>query len=372
MISFDGLNKIITLASGITSVDAKDIYSDWKRWVQESDNSKWPIAFETVGGEDLSPGINAGSYYFIRNDSSWRIRPPEEDTTIYLIGNLTAKDSSLPILIPTTGNYRVLVAGLQPITQSVESLLLGQQHSSYIGQVNIDTLGFGVSGTSYPLGTASDPVNNVASAYSLATELRLDTFVIHGPIVLPSSSSLRHFKSKGGIATIDINGQDISATSFEGVQVYGTAPYAWTPITIRESNVYNFGNFQGSIANSIIDGSISFQAGLSEMFGCVGGASSTETVFNMRGLNTSLLIRNWTGPITFMSGTNPNSTIILDTLSSSIKIDSTCTSGSFIFYGVGNLTNNSTGNISLDYSLLRSVQVNAIENKINDLTALSL
>jgi hypothetical protein len=126
MFQFNGATKIISLQSGDSSVEVRDIYSAWKEWVQESDNSKWPIAFETVGGEPLTPGINAGAYYFIQNDLGWRIRPAEENATIYFEGNLAPADSSLPILINTTGNYNVLVVGLQPITQSVEALLVSQ------------------------------------------------------------------------------------------------------------------------------------------------------------------------------------------------------------------------------------------------------
>lgn len=123
MFSFNGSSKIISISSGVTSFDVKDLYSAWKRWTQEDDNSKWTIAFETVGGEPLTTGINSGAYFFIRNDLGWRIKPPEEDTTIYLLGNLAPKDSAYPILIPTNGDFSVLIVGLQPITQSVEQLL---------------------------------------------------------------------------------------------------------------------------------------------------------------------------------------------------------------------------------------------------------
>jgi hypothetical protein len=122
--SFDGQAKLIVPIVGTTQIDAKDLYSQWKEWVMLGDNSKWDIAFDVLGGDDLSPGVTAGSYFFLRNDLGWRIKPAEEDATVYIYGNLVPKDSNYPIFIPTTGSFSVLYLGLQPITQSVESLLV--------------------------------------------------------------------------------------------------------------------------------------------------------------------------------------------------------------------------------------------------------
>ncbi len=127
--TFDGTNLIITLpgtaGAGALTIDVgTELYSDWKEWFAISDNSKYPIAFNTVGGEDLTPGIKSGAYFFIRNDLGWRIRPAEEDATYTFVGNLAPQDSTIPILLPTVGNFRVLVNGLQPITQNVEGLII--------------------------------------------------------------------------------------------------------------------------------------------------------------------------------------------------------------------------------------------------------
>lgn len=124
MPTFDGANLVITLDSGVESVDAEnDLYSEWKEWVLLSDNSKYPPAFRAIGGDPLAPGLDAAPYFFLRNDLGWRIKPPEEDITIYIDGNLVPEDSSLPMLIPTAGNFTVGIFGLQSVTQQVEQLL---------------------------------------------------------------------------------------------------------------------------------------------------------------------------------------------------------------------------------------------------------
>ena len=123
-ISFDGEALIITLPAptdGVLEIDAEpDLYSEWKVWVKTSDNVKYPLAFGTSGGEALVGALTAGSYFQLRNDLGWRIRPYEEDHTVYVTGNLVPADSSLPMMTPTTGAYTVGVFGIQPITQTVE------------------------------------------------------------------------------------------------------------------------------------------------------------------------------------------------------------------------------------------------------------
>lgn len=120
---FDGDNLIITLHAGGAAHTIKaqdDLYSDWKEWMLLGDNRKYPPAFRTTGGDELVVGQNAGSYYFLQNQSGWRIRPAEENSTINFIDSLIAEDSTLPLLIPTVGTFTVFVNGLQPITQTVD------------------------------------------------------------------------------------------------------------------------------------------------------------------------------------------------------------------------------------------------------------
>ena len=127
MSSFDGANKVITLdapTSGILEVDVQtDLYSEWKVWVQQSDNSKFLPAFSnSVGGDPLGGGLNAGAYFFLNNDLGWRIISTDEDQEVRYFGNLVPNDVSLPIVNATPGRT-VLHLGLQPITQGIVEVL---------------------------------------------------------------------------------------------------------------------------------------------------------------------------------------------------------------------------------------------------------
>ena len=127
MPTFNGETLIITLDSGVTTLEWIDVYSAWKDWMIESPlNRKYPTAFRSDGGNPLSAIINQGSYFFLNNSGGWRIKPPEEDITIYVTGNLAVEDTSLPALTPTDGAYTAAIFGLQSITQGITPVM-GEQ-----------------------------------------------------------------------------------------------------------------------------------------------------------------------------------------------------------------------------------------------------
>ncbi len=102
-IAFDGPSLLITLESGDTTVEVAEIYSRWKDWVLL--NPGYPEAFRAVGGDPLGGGLFSGINTFIRNDLGWRIKPPEEDIDITLVGNLYPEDPNNPWRAPTVGDF---------------------------------------------------------------------------------------------------------------------------------------------------------------------------------------------------------------------------------------------------------------------------
>src|SRR3990172_5460758 len=110
MPTFDGTTLVITLDSGVTEVDAKvKLYSDWKEYYKTGDNSKYAPAFDTIGGDDTTATGKVSAFFFLRNDLGWRIKPPEENINITIVGNLYGRDPALPIIKATTGNFTVLI-----------------------------------------------------------------------------------------------------------------------------------------------------------------------------------------------------------------------------------------------------------------------
>lgn len=108
--SIDPTTKRITLDK--SSVTAKEIYVEWVNWVVLSDNAKYPIAFISTGGDDLGGGISIPPYYFLSN--GWRVRPMESSHTLTVTGNLFVDGGGDPI-VPTLGNYNVLIRSVVPV-----------------------------------------------------------------------------------------------------------------------------------------------------------------------------------------------------------------------------------------------------------------
>ncbi len=108
-ITFNGPNRTITLSTGQTVVSVAEVYSRWKDWFIQSDNAKYPEAFRQVGGDPLGGGVYSTINTFIRNDYGWRIKPPEQDIDIVLVGNLYPEDPGQPWRAPTTGDFHTSI-----------------------------------------------------------------------------------------------------------------------------------------------------------------------------------------------------------------------------------------------------------------------
>jgi len=112
--TFDPVAKLITLATAPdvnneVSLDVLiDLYSDAKEdWLANPFFRGFALPFRTIGGDDLGGGLDAGAYFFLRNDLGWRIRPYEASHDLTITGNLYANDVNLPISVPTLGPYTV-------------------------------------------------------------------------------------------------------------------------------------------------------------------------------------------------------------------------------------------------------------------------
>ena len=108
--TIDPTNKRIILDS--STVTVKQIYAAWVDWVALSDNIKYLPAFTSLGGDELGDGLSVPPYYFLLNN--WRVRPAEASQTLVITGNLFVQGGGDPI-VPTSGNFNVLVKSVVPV-----------------------------------------------------------------------------------------------------------------------------------------------------------------------------------------------------------------------------------------------------------------
>lgn len=114
-ISFDGPTKVISLSTGTVSLSIRDLWSRWVDWFITSDNSKYPIAFEQVGGNsiDLTAGTSIPIYIFLKNN--WKIKPQEASHTLNVSDGIIVVDGGGDPFINTTGSYIIRINYSQPV-----------------------------------------------------------------------------------------------------------------------------------------------------------------------------------------------------------------------------------------------------------------
>lgn len=113
---FDGSAKLIILeAADGNTVSVVDLYSRWKDWVLLSDNSKWPQAFEPLGGDPIDPGAGTSVplYAFLIN--GWKVRPREATHTLNITDGILLVSGGGDPFVNTLGSFVIRINYQQPV-----------------------------------------------------------------------------------------------------------------------------------------------------------------------------------------------------------------------------------------------------------------
>ena len=341
MPTFNGDTLTITLDSGVTSVNVQDVYEAWKDWMLASArNRKYPQAFRSDGGAPLNDIINQGSYYFLNNSAGWRMKPPEEDITIYLTGNLAVEDTALPAFEATDGAFTAAILGLQPVTQGVTPELLNTlQYGSYEGGVWVDVLnGQPLSAISPEnLGSSQFPVDNIPDAITINVAQGLPkTLYIIGSITLDTGDNVDGFDIVGQNAIrsqVTVNpGASTLGASFTECYLSGTLD---GQAIVRNCAIGNVSYFNGYLFQCSLRGSITLGGGAQlDMMNCFSGIAGEGAVdINMGGSGQSAAIRAYVGGIELHNKTGTEE-VSVDFESGQLKIDqATVTNGKIVARG---------------------------------------
>jgi len=328
-ITFDGVAKLITLESGVTEVDVADIYSEWKQWVNESyTNSKYLPAFRTIGGDPLSSIINAGAYYFLRNDFGWRIKPPEEDITIYTVGNLAVEDTALPAFIPTVGAFTAAILGLQPVTQGVTPSMQTQLEANvFQNAVTIDVVN-GYPGVGYegenPIGTRQAPSNNTGDTNAIAQQRGLRQINVAKSLTIASTdfSVGRNFVGDSPFLVVTVDpSANVSSCDFDNVTVVGQLDGV---NVVRDCSVGVVTDVNGIFEKCAFQSNVTLN-GDTFVFECYSQvAGSGYPIFDCG--DNDLTLRNYNGSVGVMN-TGVNHISSLAVYGGRVVIDATCAGG---------------------------------------------
>ena len=352
--------------------------------ILRSDSSKFPAAFRTIGGDPLTPGVEAGGYFFLQNQTipastpnpardGWRIISTLENQTLNYQGNLVGESSSDPLIVVTPG-FTVLHLGLQPVTQRVDEILDAAELAVYRGCVYIDTIN-GTPGTLYPSGTPSAPTLTLADGLTIATTLKLSSLCVRGSIQLVGA--LTRFTITGigseDEDTVDINGQDVSGSLYKNIRVIGGINTLTAPLELDHCRLGLITDYQGTMTNCGLEDTITVAAGQTNVVNCYGAAPTGNIAgFDLQATNlVDLFIRGMTGEFSILNSTNGSSVASIDITSGNLTIDADWIAGTIAVRGVGTYTNNSALTIN-DKGLIDSEDMLIIKQMVAGNVVISL
>lgn len=239
---FNGTDKIITFDASTLSLDIQDLWSRYADWLEISDNSKYLQAMRIVGGDSLPGSKQLGITYFMLN--GWKIRPFEETHVLSVDGNLYSEDGSSPFT-PVLGAYNVMVINtVSNLVDSTVQQLPEIEHNSFNERVTLD-VNNGVAGTLYPIGTPTNPVNNIDDAKIIAAYRGFNRIDLKSPITITSGRNIDglHIISDNWLEVTIEPGVSTQNTNFERISIYGEFDGFWNILT--DCWTYEATNFCG-------------------------------------------------------------------------------------------------------------------------------
>jgi hypothetical protein len=268
--------------------------------------------------EEISIGVDAGEIIL-------------EDTitagTIVISGNGMLTDNS-------TGTADVNTDGLM----SKQTITEISWDAVYIDSAN------GSSGTAFPVGTATTPVDNIISAVTIANTHKIKTFKIRGPVDLPQTFEGWTFVGVGSIYSdsVNLNGQNVDKCRFELLTVSGVLTTTYTNFT--RCSVLNVSGLSGLLIDSALQGNITMGGPGSiltgQNIGVYGNTPGAPAIVDMVGAGR-IFQASMDGALQF-SNVGPGSYVEIGLKNGIVILDPTCTGGTASFTGVGNLINYST------------------------------
>ena len=245
------------------------------------------------------------------------------------------------------------------------------QAASFEGGVTVDTSS-SYAGVVYPIGTRAQPVNNMLDAVTIATTRGLAKIYVAKDLTLTSADVSKGFEFIGNsTVTVTLTLEDaalVSNCTFRDLTIQGILDNG---NFIKDCTVLDLINVNGSMENCALAGTITMGGSLqSTMHTCysnfAGGNAEDTAIIDMGGGGQPLVLRDYTGGITLINKTGPES-ISIDMASGHIVLDQTVINGSITCRGLGKLTDRSVGaNVNSD-DLINKALITEITDLVNEL-----
>ncbi len=252
---FSGITKQIIVNPGVNDIDVKnDLYSEWKRWALEENNLKFLQAFRTFGGDPTVTGQFAPAYFFLTN--GWRVVVDSGDELSVGI-NLYTNELNSPFIVSNSSAVSLRNSDAAIVDTGVE------QNLDYGGEIQINS-NIGIAGTTYPIGTLAQPVNNLSDALTIANFLGIRRIKVYGDVIF--DQNINDFSVVGGNfnSSVDLIGINAAGTSFEKCVLKGSHTGL---IRADECEIEDgFTGLEGKFNHCGINGSLNFISGATSSF----------------------------------------------------------------------------------------------------------
>lgn len=342
--------RIIQVASPSTDVTMQDLYDTLR--ILEVGQIDEPFIINGAGKEPLGGGVLVGLTLTLQNALLEFEARPGPSYTLCTVGggNLVAIDANGdPVASPINPTAFVSIVQANSSSATLQELK-AIEFSSFNGGVTVDignTTGRAASGTDFPAGTEQQPCDNLLDLSIIAEDRGLNKIYVKGDLILDNTHNWIGHEFIGESAlksTINVlpEAQVINCEFYEAT-ITGTLD---GNSQVDRSIISGLNYVEGFIHKCAIGPQvISLGTGtVANIFACystVPGTATPEIDMNGTGI---LALRDYNGGM-LLKNYNGNDSHSVDLSSGQIKLDSTITSGTFVFRGIGKLIDTSGNQI---------------------------
>lgn len=221
---------------------------------------------------------------------------------------------------------------------------------AFQGAVWVDVNG-GTTGTGYPIGTPTNPVNNMLDAIAIGISEGIFHIRVFEDIIIPATADLDGFLIEGSHRTKSqftvLAGVSTQFSQFLNASITGTLS-GW--VVVRDCMVEDLFGVQGIFHETMVNsGTIQFAGTQSSHFlSCYSGVPGLITPeYDFNGSSCGAAFRGYNGGMKLVNKTQLQP-VSIDLASGQVFIDSTVTSGEIIVRGDGKVIDSSAGATVID------------------------
>lgn len=217
----------------------------------------------------------------------------------------------------------------------------------------------GKTGTEFPRGTPTDPVNNIIDGETIAINNNFHRIRLRGTLNTPQNLDLINYDVVGGTPTSAIiigDGLMVNRSSFLRCAIVGsiTGRGAYQDCSIAKT--LGLSGVEGIFDNCALSGPITLDSSATEPIvfkDCVSAiAGSEKPILDCNGTQAGINFRRYSGGLDINNFNNPLGAMTLDLMGSEVVIKNTCNNGSIICRGVGKIIDESGNEIPQGESVI--------------------